>query len=243
MIGRKTSILSAVRVLAVCIPLFWSTQPVLGAGGPAGADFQVFKNPPAANNFQMGTLDGKVVNLSDFKGKVVLLNFWRKDCPYCDMEKNHLSAMLKSFNSPDIRVLCANLWDDPSWIKSHATRNAGSFTIVTRADNRKPVVENVVNGRTMGYYVLNGSNEAIYEVKGFPSTYVIDKQGRVVATHMGLAKWSVAPVMQWLAGLLAEPSGASVEPDSDLPAWLHRLLSGNLSGRDFERVASYTLGH
>ncbi|MBI5249200.1 MAG: TlpA family protein disulfide reductase [Desulfomonile tiedjei] len=243
MLARKKSVLSALLLMLVSAFLFWGSGQVLGAGGPKGTDFHVFKNPPPASNFQMSTVDGRVVNLADYKGKVVLLNFWRKDCPYCDMEKNQFSAMLKSFNNGDIKVLCANLWDDPSWVRAHATRYAGPFTIVTRAGGRKSVVENVVNGRTMGYYVVNGSNEAIYEVKGFPSTYVIDKQGRVVATHMGLAKWSVPAVMRWLADLLGEQgTGTSVEPGSDLPEWLHHLLGGNPGRKISERIASFALG-
>lgn len=240
--SRKIVVLSTLFPLAVIVGLLSGAQPVFGAGGPKGSDFQFFKNRPDANNFQMGILDGKVVNLSDYRGKVVLLNFWRKDCPYCDMEKNHLSAMLQSFGNANLEVLCVNLWDDPSWVRAYAKRSRRPFTIASRAGGRRSVVENVVNGRTMGYYVLNGSNEAIYEVKGFPSTYVIDKRGKVVATHMGLAPWSVPPVMRWLSELLGEGSDTPAELGSDLPEWLDRLLGGRPGGKAPERMASHAAG-
>lgn len=243
MIARKTSVLSALCVASFLASLFWGVQTGCAAGAPKLADFQIFKNPPIANNLQMGTIDGRVVNLADYKGKVVLLNFWRSNCPYCDMEKRHLSAMMRSFGNSDLAVLCANMWDDPTWVKSYATRSSAPFTFVTRPGNRKSVVENVVNGRTMGYYLVNAANEAIYEVKGFPSTYVIDKQGRVVATHMGLAQWSGPTVMRWLAGLLSESSGTAAEPGSDLPLWLDRLLGGGLGEKVSERIASFALRH
>jgi thiol-disulfide isomerase/thioredoxin len=243
LVGWKTIISLTVSICAVSVLSLWGPLLVLGAGGPPTSDFQVFKNPPAANNLQFGTVDGKTVNLSDFKGKVVLLNFWRSNCPYCDMEKNQLSAMLKSLDKADIKVLCANLWDDPSWVKSQGTRMGAPYTVVTRSGNQKSVVENVVNGRLMGYYVLNESNEAIYEVKGFPSTYVIDKKGRVVATHMGLAKWSGSPVMRWLADLISEPGGTASEPNSDLPDWLDRLLGGSDGVKISDRIAHMSPGH
>jgi peroxiredoxin len=240
--SRKITVLSTLFSVAVIVALLSGAQQVSGAGGPKGSDFQFFKNRPDANNFQMGVLDGKVVSLSDYKGKVVLLNFWRKDCPYCDMEKNHLSAMLRSFGNANLEVLCVNLWDDPSWVRAYATRSRRPFTIASRAGGRRSVVENVVNGRTMGYYVLNGSNEAIYEVKGFPSTYVIDKRGKVVATHMGLAPWSVPPVMRWLSELLGEGADTPAERGSDLPEWLDRLLGGGPSGKASEQMASHAAG-
>jgi peroxiredoxin len=237
--SRRTTVLPALFWIAATVVLLSGAGPVFGAGGPKGLDFQFFKNRPDANNFQMGIVDGKVVNLSDYKGKVVLLNFWRKNCPYCDMEKNHLSAMLQSFGRTDLEVLCVNLWDDPSWVKAYAARSPRPFTIASRAAGRRSVVENVVNGRTMGYYVVNGSNEAIYEVKGFPSTYVIDKRGKVVATHMGLAPWSVPSVMRWLSELMGEGADTPVERASDLPEWLDRLLGGRPNGRASEHMASY----
>ncbi len=241
--NRRTAALSALFSAAIAVVLLSATAPVFAAGGPNGLDFQFFKNPPDANNFKMGTLDGGVMNLSDYKGKVVLLNFWRKDCPYCVMEKNHLSEMLRSFSNSDLAVLCVDLWDDPAWVKAYAARSHKPFTIASSAGGRRSVVENVVNGRIMGYYVVNGSNEAIFEVKGFPSTYVIDKRGKVVATHMGLAPWSNPPVMRWLAELVGEKTDAPAQAEGGLPEWLDRLLGGRPNGKVPERMASFTSRH
>ena len=190
-----------------------------------GGDFQLFKNPPPANNLQMATMDGKTLNLSDLKGKVVLLNFWRKDCHYCEMEKGYLKYLLKAMNSDDLTVLCVNLWDPPAWVQSYAKKAGAHLTILSKPEGKDVVVRNVVGGRDLGYYVVNGANEAIYEVKGFPSTYVIDRNGRVVAAHLGLVKWQVLGVRDWLAGLIGKAAPAPRAEAGGFGGWLDNLLT------------------
>ncbi len=81
----------------------------------------------------------------------------------------------------------------------------------------------------MGYYIVNDQNEAIYEIKGFPSSYVIDKEGRVVAAHMGLAPWNSPPVRKWLSGLVnMAKSQPALDSEYELPDWLDRLLTNPL---------------
>jgi len=83
----------------------------------------------------------------------------------------------------------------------------------------------------MGYYVVNEANEAIYEVKGFPSTYVIDKEGRVLATHMGMVDWTSPAVRNWLLRVLgpAPATRAAHGTEYQLPEWLDRLLVHKMS--------------
>jgi hypothetical protein len=82
----------------------------------------------------------------------------------------------------------------------------------------------------MGYYIVNEQKEAIYEIKGFPSSYVINKEGQVVAAHMGLAPWNTLSVRKWLSGLVAMArSGPSFDTEYEPPRWLDRLLTNPLS--------------
>jgi peroxiredoxin len=200
-----------------------------------GGDFQFFQNPPPANDFSMSPLTGGTINLSDFKGKVVLLNFWRKDCKYCDMEKGFLRQVAQGLNTQDLKVVCVNLWDQPAWVRSFGQNSGSGLMIMSKPEGKRAVVENTVRGKLMGYYVVNEANEAIYEVKGFPCTYVIDKQGRVVATHLGLAQWTNPTVKSWLASLLGPKTAEPVEVETrravarvedPVPEWLHGILSG-----------------
>jgi peroxiredoxin len=227
-----TSRLAAYSVLIV-VTVFLFAYPV---SAPAAADlentdFQLFTNPPLASDFKMGTVDGGTLSLSDLKGKVVLLNFWRKDCQYCHLEKEKLNSMLKHANSPDIAVLSVNLWDNPSWVRQYGKKNGHNLTVLSKLEGQKALVENVVGGRPMGYYILNDAKEAIYEVRGFPSTYVISKQGRVIASHLGLAEWNSPGIRDWIVGLTrsGEPAAKldekKTETEGQVPKWVDHLLS------------------
>jgi peroxiredoxin len=229
--SSKTNVISAAFVIIVVAGwLFGDLCPAGAAGASTEAAFQFFKNPPIANDLKMGTLDGRVVSLSGLKGKVVVLNFWRKDCQYCGMEKGHLKNMLQSMNTDDLKVVCVDLWDQPSWVKSYGKSNGGELIIASRPEGGQAVVENVVKGRLMGYYIVNEQKEAIYEIKGFPSSYVINKEGQVVAAHMGLAPWNTPSVRKWLSGLVGvAKSGSRFDSEYELPPWLDRLLTNPLS--------------
>ncbi|MGO9569038.1 MAG: TlpA family protein disulfide reductase [Desulfomonilaceae bacterium] len=228
--ARKPVVISA--TVAVIVAAGWflgSPCPAGAAGGTDGTSFQFFKNPPNANDLKMGTLDGSVLRLSGLKGKVVVLNFWRKDCQYCGMEKGLLKNMLQSMKTDDLKVVCANFWDQPSWVASYGKSNGGDLIIASRPEGSQAVVENVVRGRLMGYYIVNEQKEAIYEIKGFPSSYVINKEGQVVAAHMGLAPWNTPSVRKWLSDLVGMGrAGTRNDSEYELPDWLDRLLTNPL---------------
>jgi peroxiredoxin len=197
--------------------------------------FSVFRSAPAAQDFDMRKLDGSPLHLADLKGRVVLMNFWRRNCRYCRQEKKHLRTMMKKVQSDDLTVLCVNLWDTPRWVKSYAGKGAPDFLYATRGRRGGCFVKNEVRGKLMGYFVINGANEAVYEVKGFPTTYVIDKDGKVVAGHLGMARWDNPTVSGWISRLIGHVSrivsrpGLSVIRNRDrdaLPPWLDGLLAG-----------------
>ncbi len=214
------------------------------AGAPPGPTFRVFHPPEKANDFGLTAVGGGALKLSQLRGNTVLMGFWRKNCQYCAQEKKYLKQLVETLNRPDLRVLMVNLWDSPDWVARYRRNFADEFIFAVGAPGRKTVYNNEVNGRLMGYYILNEAGEAVYEIGGFPSTYVIDKAGRVVAFHEGLAQWSSPSVLAWVKGLLgpavdgqtrdgvAGTGPANIKPGADLiPAWLHRLILGAGSPR------------
>jgi thiol-disulfide isomerase/thioredoxin len=178
--------------------------------------------------------------LSDLKGSVVILNFWRRNCHYCVMEKRHLKEMVQKLNRPDLKVVCVNFWDNPSEVQAYGRKNRGELVFASRPDRGRCVMENVVRGRVMGYYVLNEAGEAIYEVKGFPSSYVIDKEGRVIAGHIGLAQWTAASVRNWISELMGTKGAADylLQDQYQLPGWIDRLLNASPN-----RILSSEMAH
>ena len=82
-------------------------------------DGQACSLPMPAPDFTAIDNNGKQVKLSDFRGKVVLLNFWASWCGTCKVEKPGLAAMANELASPDLKVIA--LASDSEWSKAIAS--------------------------------------------------------------------------------------------------------------------------
>lgn len=118
--------------------------------------------------FTVITLDGKTVRLSDLKGKVVLLDFGAVDCPPCKLEMPILEGWHKKYKSKGLVVLSL-LEMNPKV-----------------ADARKLVKE-----RGLTFPVAIDPKEQIgkrYHLEAHPTTFLIDRNGKVVKSETGYVK-------------------------------------------------------
>ncbi|HEV8146516.1 MAG TPA: TlpA disulfide reductase family protein [Bryobacteraceae bacterium] len=119
-----------------------------------------------APDFSLVDARGATVHLSDYKGKVVLLDFWATWCHPCKVEIPWFVEFERSFKDQGFAVLGVSL-DEDGWKQ------------VT------PFVErNKVN-----YRILMGNEEVaqLYAADSLPTTLLIDREGRIAASHVGLA--------------------------------------------------------
>ncbi len=124
----------------------------------------------AAPDFTGKDASGQSVKLSDFRGKVVLLNFWATWCGPCKVEIPMLNGLQQKYRDRNFTVLGVSLEDD-GW-------NAVKPYLLTTQVN---------------YPVLVGSEDvaALYHgLDSIPTTFLIDKTGRVAAIHVGLCSKS-----------------------------------------------------
>jgi peroxiredoxin len=119
-----------------------------------------------ATNFSQTTPDGKVVSLSDFKGKYVLIDFWASWCRPCRMENPNVVSAYNRFKDKGFTVLGVSLDSnrDP-WI---AAINQDNLTW-THVSDLKGWGNEV--GKTYG-------------VTGIPQNYLIDREGKIVAKDL-----------------------------------------------------------
>jgi len=112
-----------------------------------------------APDFTLEDINGKKVSLSDYRGKIVFLNFWATWCQYCVMEMPDLEEVHQEFSKGDDAViLTVNSDEDPDVVKKFMKDN--NLTL--------PVL--------MDYtYEVNW----MYGISGIPVTYVIDRDGSV----------------------------------------------------------------
>ncbi|MGA9567028.1 MAG: TlpA disulfide reductase family protein [Candidatus Korobacteraceae bacterium] len=123
-----------------------------------------------APDFTVTDIDGRKLNLSDFKGKVVLLDFWATWCTPCRAEIPHFVEMQNKYGPQGLQVIGISMDDDA-----------------------KPVRE-FYQQYKMNYPVAVGDDKLADQfggVMGLPVNFLIDREGRIHSKHLGATDVSV----------------------------------------------------
>ena len=146
-------------VAGLCLAL------LVGCSRPA-AEKPVVSNRKEAPSFSLQDSEGRTVTLADYKGKVVLLNFWATWCGPCKIEIPWFIDFEQRFKDRGFAVLGVAM-DEEGW------------------DVVKPYIEK----SKVNYRILLGTEQvgqAYGGVDSLPTTFVIDPEGRIASTHIGL---------------------------------------------------------
>ena len=136
----------------------------------------------AAPEFTVTDIDGKKLALSDYKGKVVLLDFWATWCTPCRAEIPHFVEMQQKYGPQGFQVVGISMDDDA-----------------------KPVKE-FYRQFNMNYPVAVGDDKLAQSfggVLGLPVNFIIDREGRIHAKYLGATDVSV--IDKAVSALLANP--------------------------------------
>lgn len=113
--------------------------------------------------------NGKEMKLSDYKGKVILLNFWATWCPPCRKELPDLSTISTELKDKDFKMIGVSVDDNQEVLNNFLKSNNLSYTVVFEP-----------NELVAKYMTSAGQNQNVV-----PQTYIIDKKGKVVEAIMG----------------------------------------------------------
>jgi peroxiredoxin len=150
---------------ALTLVLALLTVPALGAA-------QTATTPRPAPDSKFLTMDGKTVALSDYKGKVVLLDFWATWCGPCRMAMPGLQKMHESMKSRGLVVLGVSVDKNPPVQVPPFLKKMG-ISYTNLADNPKDPCS------------------LKWDVRAIPSLYLVDRKGNIVRWWRGLAPEAV----------------------------------------------------
>ncbi len=128
-------------------------------GAPAES---AFEKGTVLTTFDLENMEGQKVTLESLKGKVVLINFWFINCPPCRMEIPDLNELKAEYVGKNVEFL-AITFDQKDQVSGFLQKNPFDFQIL-------PNAQEIIG---------------VYGVQGFPTSVVIDKEGKVVDSKMG----------------------------------------------------------
>ena len=143
---------------------------------------------PFPLDFRLSDLNGDTVRLSDFRGNVVLLNFWATWCYPCRTEMPSMNAVYQDYRGKEFVVLA---------IASDAQGKEVVSPFVEEYDLTFPVLldpQDVVGRRL--------------QISGIPTSYLLDKHGRIAGVESGAQNWNSSKVHRLLDSLIAETKAA-----------------------------------
>ena len=155
--------------------------PVIAAGN---ASLTSVKGVPLASDFRLPDIDGKVHQLSQYRGKVLIVNFWATWCPPCREEMPSMEQAYQKIKGSNIVMLAINIGEDADTIFTFTADYDVSFPLLMDEDST--VIKQ-------------------WPVVALPTSYIVDPQGRLVYRAVGGRDWHDEQMINKLK-LLLEPA-------------------------------------
>ena len=128
-----------------------------------GEEWQRIESPVEAPNFTLPQLDGPPVTLSDYRGRIVIMEFWATWCGPCRQSLPSLEVIARRYQARGVTVLLVNLGEPEDRLRDWISKR---YTT--------PILLDQTNAVAMSYGVV-----------GIPRTFVINQDGKIVYDHGG----------------------------------------------------------
>jgi thiol-disulfide isomerase/thioredoxin len=141
--------------------------------------------PRPAPALRLKDLDGQLADLAHLKGRVVLINYWATWCPPCRREMPSMERLSQALKGEAFSVLAVDVGEDADTIDAFTSQLDTELSFPILLDTRS---------RTM----------QAWGVAGLPTTFLVDKQGRIVASAIGGREFDHPEIIRAIRQLLGE---------------------------------------
>jgi thiol-disulfide isomerase/thioredoxin len=160
----RYGVVPAVAILAIVGAIWAVEQQGRGAGSGLGGSMDGAQVGQAAPEFVATSADGKELRLADLRGQVVLVNFWATWCGPCRAEMPDLDSVYQEYKDRGFVLVGMNYREGPEDVAKFTKDLRVNFPIGLDPD---------------------GAIAGQYRVRGFPSSYFIDREGRISEVRIG----------------------------------------------------------
>ena len=142
-----------------------------------------FQNRIPSEDFMLTTLGGNEQALADYRGKMVFLNFWATWCAPCRDEMPSMQVLYDELSDEGLEIVAVNVLETEDMVSAFVEENGFTYSVMLDSDGR-------VSLR--------------YSVRAYPTTYIIDRAGNVIAVRQGCHTWSTPEMIDGFRKLLEQ---------------------------------------
>ena len=161
---------------AATIPMDDATAATVAAMG-----MMPFEEKIPSEDFTLDLLSGGETALSDYRGKVVFLNFWATWCPPCREEMPSMQTLYDELADEGLEMLAVNVLEDAETARGFIEEEGFTYPVLLDT-----------NGRVM----------IRYGVRAYPTTYIVDREGNVLGVRPGFHDWGTDAMVASVRELL-----------------------------------------
>lgn len=145
------------------------------------ARIPLLKKRVPGEDFSLPLLGGGTRSLGDLKGRVVFLNFWATWCPPCREEAPSMEALYRRLGETGLEFLAVDIREKQKPVEAFVRENDLTFPVVLDE---------------------SGKVSGIYGIRSVPATFIIDRDGSIIAAVIGGRKWDSPEVIAAFETLL-----------------------------------------
>jgi peroxiredoxin len=150
------------------------------ASGDSPSTLHAVADRPMAPEFTLADMDGVMHRLSDYRGQVVIVNFWATWCPPCREEMPSMQRAWEQIKDEDMVILAIDVGEDEDTIFTFTADYPVEFPLLLDLDSG--VIQE-------------------WPVRGLPTTFIVDPQGRIAYRAIGTRDWEDPALLDTLRKL------------------------------------------